>query len=232
MTTHGAKTAYVLLTDGQRVLVDVETLPLVTGHLWSPAPRRYAVYAVTRVAGKNVYMHRLLMPHARMIDHINHNGLDNRLANLRAVDQATNSRNSRRRGNRQYRGVHRNATAWTASATVDGVARYLGSYDSPEHAARAYDEAVRSLPGATLNFPGAAEPTVRRAFNAPRPGVRSRSGFRGVSKTPGGRYAAVGPRSNGTFGHLGTFDTAEDAAREYNRAAKQKYGDLAVLNTI
>jgi hypothetical protein len=71
-------------------------------HTGAQNRRKDTSYHVLTIDGKKLYAHRAAwlhvhghIPDGMVIDHINGNGLDNRLCNLRAVSQAVNQRNRR-----------------------------------------------------------------------------------------------------------------------------------------
>lgn len=97
------------------------------------------------------------------VDHINHDGLDNRRANLRASCQRFNERNARKQRSylgkptsSQYKGVHWHRGRWVARIGVDGRRLWLGQFAAEAEAAHAYDDAARLYFGthAQLNFDG------------------------------------------------------------------------------
>ncbi len=85
-----------------------------------------------------------------MIDHINGNPADNRLANLRDVNARINMENIRRAraSNKSgYLGVywHGQNGKWVARIQVDKKGIYIGCFDDPKDAHEAYLEYKRKL---------------------------------------------------------------------------------------
>jgi len=110
---------------------------------------------------KNAYMHHMVIdiPAGMYCDHINHNGLDNRKANLRPATNTQNvwhRRKFRRPSRSKYKGVDwaKDMKRWRVRITVNGKRMYLGSFKNEVEAAKAYDIAAKKYHGdfAALNF--------------------------------------------------------------------------------
>lgn len=155
--------AELALTNGGVALIDDADLELVAHVEW----KRFTVaktYHYVSTRGKSpVFLHRWLMlpPVGFVVDHINGDALDNRRANLRVCTHAENMRNKRRQLNspNKYKGISKpsDRRAWIAALGDSrcGTALHIGSFDTPEEAAAAYDIAAVLRYGefACLNFP-------------------------------------------------------------------------------
>lgn len=150
---------------GRVALVDDEDFGLVSQYRWYPRkPKKasrmtYAACNYTRDGKPGRIMMHMLITGWPMTDHIDHDGLNNQRANLRPVTVSQNAANMRanRGASSDFKGVWwaKKERVWRAGIQYQYKKVTLGSFDSEEAAARAYDAAARRLAGshAYLNFP-------------------------------------------------------------------------------
>lgn len=104
--------------------------------------KRYVPYVRVKIPHRKheVGLHRLIMgePAGKIVDHKDHNTLDNRKDNLRICTKAQNGYNSRTyRGTSQYKGVFWSSQKNRWSAKIG--TKHLGFFKIEEHAALAYN---------------------------------------------------------------------------------------------
>lgn len=94
------------------------------------------------------------------IDHINRNGLDNRLCNLRAASGSQNQWNQALKNNNKsgYKGVswYKKYNKWRSQISINNKCKHIGYFDDIIEAARAYDRTAIinfGIDYAYLNFP-------------------------------------------------------------------------------
>ncbi len=106
-----------------------------------------------------VFMHKMIIPEHKIIDHRDGNGLNNQCENLRPATPSLNQANqaSVKPHSSRYRGVrwHSRAKRWYAEVKANQRCVYLGSFTNEVDAAIAYDEAAIRFFGefASPNFP-------------------------------------------------------------------------------
>ena len=132
-------------------------------------PLWYAKRFSSRATGKRgIRMHRVILERmlgrtlvrGEQVDHIDHNGLNNRRSNLRLATSSENHWNQRSFGRPKhsvYRGVtwHKGAKKWRARINIDGKQIHLGYYDDQVIAGKAFDNALREFSPefGAFNFP-------------------------------------------------------------------------------
>lgn len=147
----------------QFAIIDAEDWELVRPYKWTAWKNHETWYARSTT---NVLMHRLILGITKAgrrieTDHRDRNGVNNCRGNLRIASRSVNLQNRRKFKNCKsgFVGVHPSGKRWYARIYSDGKTISLGSHDTPEQAARAYDAKALELygPDAALNFPCPAD---------------------------------------------------------------------------
>lgn len=152
-------------SNGIKFLVDDSDAELISGCTWGAYRRKDGKCYVQRYAWINgrqttELLHRVLLNPGKgvMIDHVNHDTLDNRRSNLRICNNRQNQWNQKkhRDSKSKYRGIcwHRDYEMWMARISGPNGRITIGFFEDEIEAARAYDSFATSLYGefAHLNF--------------------------------------------------------------------------------
>jgi hypothetical protein len=231
--------------DGERTvefaLVDDQFFDEINKFRWHITKVGNVKYATTW--GKNprtTYMHRMVMTkrydrvlrRTEEVDHIDHDGLNNQLSNLRLATRSQNQSNQSRHKDSKsdFVGVHYNkrfTKPYRGKLMFDGKNIHLPKgYDTPEEAARERDILAVKYFGnnSVLNFPdnikeyqgllakGYDPEAVVRAYTSKLPGIT----YREKDK----RYIArIFPK--GQVIYVGCFRTEEEAVEAQKLKAKE-----------
>ncbi len=136
------------LSRGLFAIVDAADYEELSKYKWSASKRGRNPYAITRINGKCVAMHRMIMkpPPGKTVDHIDQNASNNRRSNLRVCTHRQNQANRGPRGGaRRFVGVSRCGKKWVAEIMHRGKCYYLGLYASEIEAAKARDRKAYEL---------------------------------------------------------------------------------------
>lgn len=124
-----------------RALIDLDDIDKVKQYKWSIINK----YVVCK--SKKIRLHRLIMdcPDDKVVDHINHNKLDNRKSNLRICTQHQNNINvSTRKTNTSGKtgvSLDKRRNKWRARVQINGKEKHLGYFDTKEDAIEARKQA-------------------------------------------------------------------------------------------
>lgn len=125
---------------GKFALVDDQDYALLSQHRWYLTPKGYAsAYPCKNgLKASQIKMHRVIMnpPKTLVVDHINHNKLDNRRCNLRVVSELANRQNPPR-GSLNTSGttgvfLRKDTRTWQVQITRNNKKLSLGSYKKKE----------------------------------------------------------------------------------------------------
>jgi hypothetical protein len=142
----------IKLSRGKVAIVDdAYHEPLLKMGTWYCSAQGYAVCDIRREGKRTcLMMHREVLrlaglPLGKHVDHCNGQRLDNQLANLRSATPAQNLANQwlRKDSSTGFKGVSTTASGrYRAYIATAGRQRYLGTFDTPVEAARAYNAAA------------------------------------------------------------------------------------------
>lgn len=155
------------LTKGYETIVDDEDYQKLTQYKWyaqiTAAGGVYAFRSSSKKLGpkRPIGMHRQILEanDNDLVDHIDHNGLNNLRSNIRLTDKRGNSCNRpkiKKPTSSRFKGVcyDKSRNCWEAYIKNYGRRKYLGRHKTEEAAAKAYDNAAVILFGhlSYLNF--------------------------------------------------------------------------------
>lgn len=150
---YGFEYRCIKLTQGKYAIVSLEDYEKLNLNKWRLKISGSALYAVRIEKGKTIYMHNQIMqpPQGFVVDHKNHNGLDNSRQNLQLATPSQNNYNRRKKtgAGSKYKGVCRRKDTgkWQARIGFEGKRIFLGDFDNEIDAAKAYDQAAKNYFG-------------------------------------------------------------------------------------
>lgn len=142
------------LSKGFSTIIDDEDFEWFAAHKWcasyntAPDPQPYAVRVVREgVRKRTIRMHREVMgldcSDRRVVDHLNHDTLDNRKRNLRVCTQRENHENWRRHRSPYGVGITKEGEYYRVRVQLEGTRHDLGRFPTEEearHARRSFIE--------------------------------------------------------------------------------------------
>lgn len=232
------------------VFIDDQFFEEISKNTWYASPASDQLYYAFCKDNKNstIYMHRKIMElqlnrkleRTEEIDHINNNGLDNQLSNLRITSRSQNQANQRihRDSKSKYIGVHfdvRYAQPYRVKLMKNGINIHVNKgFDSAEEAAE-----IRDLLGikyfgeyTKLNFPDKRHEYIQKikdGFNPDEYTKTFTSKYRGVSKYGDNNYHAGTAKNNKDI-YIGIFKSEIEAAEHYDMVSIQLNGYDTYLN--
>lgn len=226
--------AIMVTSKGEEILVDDDKYFDLKKFTWN---LNIGGYAQTTFIGQPITMHRYLFnfPINTIVDHINHIRFDNRLDNLRLVDDSLNSHNVTKRlgTTSKYIGVYKTGNKFGAEIKKNNQNFYLGTFETELEAAKARDlkaiELYSNNANLNLSREQLNEEVTETTGNHNKVKLKgTTSKYIGVYKKGNKFLAEI--KKNGIKYRLGTFETELEAAEIRDKKALELYGLNANLN--
>ena len=137
--------------DKEQFLFDKEDYEKIKDYCWYKSNSGYVIH--DRQNQKSILLHRLITncPEELVVDHINHDKLDNRKSNLRVCTHADNQKNlkSNSRNTSGHLGVcHiKSRDRWQSYIYINKKKKTLGNFKNKEDAIRVREEAEKKYYG-------------------------------------------------------------------------------------
>lgn len=143
------------LTKGKFAIIDQSDYELVSKYKWYACKGKRSGWYAIHKSKSTIQMHRLIMgvtDRTVLIDHKDHNGLNNQRSNLRTANKFQNAQNanSKKNSSSNHRGVHWNKTKRKWSVQVQH--KYVGHFKTESEAALAYNKKATELYGEFANL--------------------------------------------------------------------------------
>ena len=126
-----------------RTLIDLEDIEKIKGYKCCYHQGYVQIY--DKETKMKIRLHRFIMdcPEDMVVDHINHNTLDNRKENLRICLHQENMHNlsTQKNNSSGVTGVYRNGKNWAATIYVNGKRKYLGTFKTIDEAKQVREQA-------------------------------------------------------------------------------------------
>ena len=233
---------------GYDVLIDDEDYSLVSKYTWRPSKpnKPYFITTLKMENGiqKTMNFHRLIMGCTcgddTVVDHINHDTLDNRKCNLRITTKQGNARNRSRtiRSTTGYKGVSFYKGTYHSSLEYENRHIFMGSSNNSVECARWYDMMAIKLFGeyACTNFDRELykQEDIDKLYNFVfyERSNTTASGYIGVfyNKSYKKWRAQIYNKHIKKTVYLGHYDTPEEAARAHDKVSYELRGMNRKLN--
>ena len=180
-------------------LIDLDDVDKISGRKWNVLPSRDKLYIYSRHP-QHIKLHRLILGYygSKEIDHVNHDTLDNRKANLRIVTRSENASNT------DAKHIYRKGNVWAYEIVRYGKRFKKYGFKSYEDAAVGLQKCLESISDRVNEL---IDQFNIKAANNPFKGVYQRDG----------KYQAVyyADKQKHTIGTYTTPEEANKAREEY-----------------